>query len=115
MSVGFALVNAGSGLHMALRRPTPSLAAGLELGAVPTPHQRSSTAAWMALHNYWQPNPYVRELTDRWLSTALAVPIGLSLAGATSGSVIRIEVPLPGAETSVIRPPSCSVTRLWTM
>ena len=52
---------------------------------------------------------------DRSSFMAPAAPIGLSFPGATSGSVIEIEVPFPRAEASVIRPPSCLVTRLWTM
>src|SRR6266851_1993274 len=36
-------------------------------------------------------------------------------AGASKGSVMQMVVPFPSAETSVILPPSCCVTRLWTM
>ena len=37
------------------------------------------------------------------------------LPGASRGSVMQMVVPFPGAEASVILPPSCCVTRLWTM
>jgi hypothetical protein len=42
----------------------------------------------------------------RRASTLAATPPGSAGPGATSGSVMQIVVPLPGAETSVMRPPS---------
>ncbi len=43
------------------------------------------------------------------------VDVGFSWPGARRGSVMQMVVPFPGAETRVILPPSCCVTRLWTM
>jgi hypothetical protein len=43
------------------------------------------------------------------------VLVGSPWPGASSGSVMQMVVPFPSAETSVILPPSCWVTRLWTM
>ena len=44
-----------------------------------------------------------------------AVLVGSAWPGASRGSVMQMVVPFPGAETSVIVPPSCCVTRLCTM
>src|SRR6267142_3979402 len=43
------------------------------------------------------------------------VLVGSAWPGASKGSVMQMVVPFPSAETSVILPPSCCVTRLWTM
>jgi hypothetical protein len=47
--------------------------------------------------------------------SACAVPAGPARPGASRGSVMQMVVPSPGAETSVIMPPSCCVTRVLTM
>jgi hypothetical protein len=47
--------------------------------------------------------------------SAWAVPTGPARPGASRGSVMQMVVPSPGAETSVILPPSCCVTRVLTM
>src|SRR6266850_849413 len=52
---------------------------------------------------------------NRDSSELRAVLVGSAWLGASRGSVMQIVVPFPGPETSVILPPSCCVTRLWTM
>jgi hypothetical protein len=44
-----------------------------------------------------------------------AMMAGSAWPRASRGSVMQMVVPLPGAETSVMAPPRCCVTRLWTM
>jgi hypothetical protein len=57
---------------------------------------------------------FANSLTDRVLKL-WPMLADSSWPGAIRGSVMQMEVPFPGAELSAIRPPSCSVTRLWTM
>src|SRR5271157_3309760 len=59
-------------------------------------------------------SPY-RATRDDYVLKRPPVLVGSAWPGASRGSVIQMVVPFPRAETSLILPPSCCVTRLWTM
>ena len=59
-------------------------------------------------------SPY-RATRDDYVLKRRASLVGSAWPGARRGSVMQMVVPFPSAEMSVILPPSCCVTRLWTM
>ena len=59
-------------------------------------------------------SPY-RTTRDDYVLKRRASLVGSAWPGARRGSVMQMVVPFPSVEMSVILPPSCCVTRLWTM